>query len=133
MPPRLHQHQLSTRVSSARAVDHVAPATVQVGEQLVAVSPAAHAADTRIDDIGEKLTNMINMLGPYNVQLTNMCECIASFGRRLGISLPFLGCQPDALFGACCGVASRRRVESANCVPDFFQCLRAERVDLRYG
>ena len=49
---------------AAPAVDYVAPATVQVGEHFVAVSPAAHAADTRIDDIGEKLTNMINMLGP---------------------------------------------------------------------
>ena len=37
----------------------------------------------------------------------------ASFGRELGIPLPFLGCQPDALNGAFCGEASRTRVESA--------------------
>ena len=32
---------------------------------------------------------------------------MASFGRGLGIPLPFLGCQPDALIGAYCGDASR--------------------------
>ena len=32
---------------------------------------------------------------------------MASFGRGLGISLPFLGCQPDALIGAYCGDASQ--------------------------
>ena len=38
---------------------------------------------------------------------------MASFGRGLGIPLPFLGCQPDTLIGAYCGDASRTRVESA--------------------
>ena len=34
---------------------------------------------------------------------------MASFGRELGIPLPFLGCQQDALIGAYCGDASAWR------------------------
>ena len=40
---------------------------------------------------------------------------MASFGRELGIHLPYLGCQPDALVGAYGGDARRSRVESAHC------------------
>ena len=40
---------------------------------------------------------------------------MASFGRELGISQAFLGCQPYALISAYWRIASRTRVESAHC------------------
>ena len=50
-----------------------------------------------------------------SVQNKNFTGNTKELAEVLGIPLPFLGCQPDALISAYWGFASRTRVESAYC------------------
>ena len=66
---------------------------------LLALRSPYHSKRRRLTELGSKC---------------GQCTRWHHLGRGLGIPLPFLGCQPDALWRRW-GVASRTRVESAYC------------------